>query len=57
VHPGELRHDVDTLADLARVWDRVGEATTALLEHLPLPTLPTRAETSRPGREGETTHD
>jgi len=57
VHPGELRHDVDTLADLARVWDQVGEATTALLEHLPLPTLPSRVETSRPGREGETTHD
>ena len=35
--PGDLRHDVDTLEDLARVWDRVGEATTALLEHLPLP--------------------
>lgn len=34
--PG-LAHDVDTLDDLARVWDRVGEATTALLEHLPLP--------------------
>ncbi|MCK9487463.1 MAG: 2-phospho-L-lactate guanylyltransferase [Dehalococcoidia bacterium] len=33
----DLRHDVDTLEDLARVWDRVGEATTALLEHLPLP--------------------
>lgn len=35
--PG-LTHDVDTLEDLARVWDRVGEATTALLEHLPVPT-------------------
>ncbi|MCA9848008.1 MAG: 2-phospho-L-lactate guanylyltransferase [Dehalococcoidia bacterium] len=33
-----LTHDVDTLEDLARVWDRVGEATTALLEHLPIPT-------------------
>lgn len=33
----DLQHDVDTLDDLARVWDRVGEATTALLEHLPLP--------------------
>ncbi|MEX1021640.1 MAG: 2-phospho-L-lactate guanylyltransferase [Dehalococcoidia bacterium] len=32
-----LRVDVDTLDDLAQVWDRVGEATTALLEHLPLP--------------------
>lgn len=40
--PG-LTHDVDTLDDLARVWDRVGEATTALLEHLPLPTPPTRS--------------
>ena len=35
---GMLRHDVDTLEDLARVWDRVGEATTALLEHLAIPT-------------------
>ena len=35
--PG-LTHDVDTLEDLARVWERVGEATTALLEHLPIPT-------------------
>jgi 2-phospho-L-lactate/phosphoenolpyruvate guanylyltransferase len=42
-HPGDLRHDVDTLEDLARVWDRVGEATTALLEHLALPTAPTNA--------------
>ncbi|MDP2328976.1 MAG: 2-phospho-L-lactate guanylyltransferase [Dehalococcoidia bacterium] len=32
-----LSTDVDTLDDLADVWDRVGEATTALLEHLPLP--------------------
>jgi len=39
--PG-LTHDVDTLEDLARVWDRVGEATTALLEHLPIPTTTTR---------------
>ena len=37
--PSGLRHDVDTLEDLARVWDQVGEATTALLEHLPLPAL------------------
>lgn len=40
-----LRHDVDTLDDLARVWDQVGEATTALLEHLP---LPTRSSKERP---------
>ncbi len=40
--PGDLRHDVDTLEDLARVWDRVGEATTALLEHLPLPAIGSR---------------
>ena len=33
-----FHNDVDTLQDLAAVWDRVGEATTALLEHLPLPT-------------------
>ncbi len=32
-----LRIDIDTLEDLERVWPRVGEATTALLEHLPLP--------------------
>ncbi|MDA0815621.1 MAG: 2-phospho-L-lactate guanylyltransferase [Chloroflexi bacterium] len=37
--PGDLRHDIDTLDDLARVWDRVGEATTALLEHLAIPTI------------------
>lgn len=37
-----LRHDVDTLDDLARVWDQVGEATTALLEHLSLPTKATK---------------
>lgn len=35
--PGHLDTDVDTLDDLTEVWDRVGEATTALLEHLPLP--------------------
>lgn len=40
--PG-LTHDVDTLEDLARVWERVGEATTSLLEHLPIPTPPTRS--------------
>lgn len=39
--PG-LTHDVDTLEDLARVWDRVGEATTALLEHLPIAVPPSR---------------
>lgn len=32
-----LRVDVDTLDDLERVWPHAGEATTALLEHLPLP--------------------
>jgi 2-phospho-L-lactate/phosphoenolpyruvate guanylyltransferase len=35
-----LRVDVDTLEDLARVWRSAGEATTALLEHLPLPAPP-----------------
>ncbi len=35
-----LRIDVDTLDDLARVWHQAGEATTALLEHLPLATRP-----------------
>ena len=35
---GTLRHDIDTLDDLARVWDQVGEATTTLLEHLAIPT-------------------
>jgi 2-phospho-L-lactate/phosphoenolpyruvate guanylyltransferase len=34
--PGRLDTDVDTLDDLVEVWDRVGEATTALLEHLPI---------------------
>lgn len=48
--PG-LTHDVDTLEDLARVWDRVGEATTALLEHLPIATPSTP---SRPLGEGRT---
>ena len=36
--PGTLRHDIDTLDDLARVWNQVGEATTTLLEHLAIPT-------------------
>lgn len=40
--PG-LTHDVDTLEDLARVWDQVGEATTALLEHLPIAVPPVRS--------------
>lgn len=35
-----LRTDVDTLDDLARVWEHAGEATTALLEHLPLAVTP-----------------
>ncbi len=34
--PPSLRVDVDTLADLDQVAARLGEATTALLEHLPL---------------------
>lgn len=44
-----LTHDIDTLEDLARVWDRVGEATTALLEHLPIatPTVTPSVRSSR----------
>lgn len=45
--PG-LTHDVDTLEDLARVWDQVGEATTALLEHLPIAVPPARNAGSGP---------
>jgi 2-phospho-L-lactate/phosphoenolpyruvate guanylyltransferase len=41
MQPGGLRADVDTLEDLAAVWDSVGEATAALLEHLPI-TVPPR---------------
>lgn len=42
-HFPDLTHDIDTLEDLARVWDRVGEATTALLEHLPIATPTVRS--------------
>jgi 2-phospho-L-lactate guanylyltransferase len=38
-----LRIDVDTLDDLARVWQHAGEATTALLEHLPISVPPAAA--------------
>lgn len=36
VRLASLDRDVDTIADLAEVWDRVGEATTAILEQLPI---------------------
>lgn len=36
--PPSMRNDIDTLADLDRVSSHLGEATTALLEHLPLGT-------------------
>lgn len=36
--PPSMRSDIDTLADLDRVSSHLGEATTALLEHLPLGT-------------------
>jgi 2-phospho-L-lactate guanylyltransferase len=34
--PPSMRIDIDTLADLDRVSSELGEATTALLEHLPI---------------------
>lgn len=38
LHLNSLRVDVDTLDDLTAVWDHVGAATAAVLEHLPLVT-------------------
>ena len=38
LHLESLRVDVDTFEDLTAVWDRVGAATVALLQHLPLAT-------------------
>lgn len=36
LHLPSLDRDVDTIEDLASAWDRVGEATTAILEQLPI---------------------